>query len=85
MIEMCLTRAELLKAIKQLDIAHANGFKHSLAIISLTKAGECVSDFRGEYDSLILRAHPTSQKKDWGRCHNPEWYELKDGQCVDKY
>lgn len=84
MIEMCLTRAELLKAIEHLDIAIANGFKHSLAIINLATAGECVSDFMGEYNSLILKSHPTNRNKDWGRCHNPEWYEVKKGKCVDK-
>lgn len=84
MIEMCLTRAELLKALKQLDIARENGFKHSLVIIRLKKAGVCVDEFVAEYDSLILKSHPTNLNKDWGRCNNPEWYELKNGQCVDK-
>lgn len=84
MVQMCLTRADLIEAIDQLNIAHKNGFKHSLAILSLKEVGDCVSDFRGKYDSLILKSHPTNLSKDWGRCHDPELYELKKGKCVDK-
>jgi hypothetical protein len=82
-IEMCLTREELLTALKQLDIAHENGFKHSLAIVQLVQAGECVDKFIAKYDSLILKAHPTNPSKDWGRCNNPEWYKMVRGKCVE--
>ena len=83
MVDLCLTREELEKALAQLNIAYENGFKHSLAVVRLTEIGKTVSDHIATYDSLILKAHPTSPNKDW-TCHHPEWYVLKNGKCVDK-
>jgi hypothetical protein len=84
MIEMCLTRKELVKALEQLDIAYKNGFKNSLAIVRLVKAGDNIDEFLAKYDSLILKAHPTDPNKDWGRTNNPHWYAYRNGKCVDK-
>jgi len=82
-MEICISKAELLKALEKLEVAEGNGFTHSLAVIKIYTGGETISDFLGRYDSLILKAHPTDPKLNCGRDSYPEWYKFVDGKIVE--
>jgi hypothetical protein len=66
-IEVCITGAELRKALAAIEAAEANGFDHCLAVLKLISAGFTVSEGVVEYSDLLERAHPTDGRLDWGR------------------
>jgi hypothetical protein len=89
MMNFYVTRAELEKALAQLDIAAKNGFVESQAVFQLARTDktdrfcrvvrEDDSEFTGE---VILRSHPTDKRKNWGRVSNAADYKLENGECV---
>ena len=81
-MEVCITKAELEKALQELNKAIENGFVDSIAILQLYQGGTSVSDCMVQANGVILKAHPSDGSKNWGRT-NPEWYKYIDGKCVE--
>ena len=66
-MELCITAAELRKALAEIEKAEANGFMYCLAVLRLSSAGMGLDQCRVSYDSMIERAHPTDGNLSWGR------------------
>lgn len=84
-----ISKAELEKALKELDVASENGFTDSQAIFELARVDKedqfsrivrlDDSEFTGD---VILRSHPTDPSQNWGRNCRVSEYKLVDGKCV---
>jgi hypothetical protein len=66
-IEFCISGEQLRAALKEIEAAENNGFKHCLAVFKFAQAGSMLSDCTAEYSDLLERAHPTNGSLDWGR------------------
>ncbi len=83
-----ISRAELEKALKELDVASENGFTESQAIFELARVNKedqfskIVHLDDSEFTGVILRAHATDPSKNWGRVSRASHYKLVDGKCV---
>lgn len=63
----CIDADELRAALKDIEAAEKNGFKHCLAVFKITSVGPMLSSNRASYSDLFERAHPTDGRLDWGR------------------
>ncbi len=87
-MDFYVSRAELEKALAELDIAAENGFPESQAVFRLARVDktdqftrivrEDDSEFTGH---VILRSHPTDPKQNWGRA-TASHHKLVNGECV---
>ena len=80
-MELCINGEQLRKALAELEKAEQNGFTHSVAIFELATAGPMIDDCTMNYDSLIVKAHPTDGRSNWGRCFRPNM-RFENGKLV---
>ena len=66
-MEFVINAEQLRKALKDVDVAEANGFMYCEAVFQITQAGKRLSECKGEYSDLCEKAHPTDWNFDWGR------------------
>lgn len=82
-MEICITAAELRKALADIEKAEANGFMHCLAVLSIVECGRMLDENRVAYSDLLERAHPTSPAFNWGRFQGvSRRHRFVDGQLV---
>ena len=63
----CVTPEELRSALKDIEAAENNGFKHCLSVFRRTSDGKMLDERTAEYIDLDERAHPTDGSLKWGR------------------
>ena len=83
-MEVCITLAELEKALAALRDAKAHGLKHSLACLQLVQGGRRVDECLVAFNGVILRASATDPSKNWGR-GNPADVAYRRGKLVEIY
>lgn len=67
MIQMVISRAELQRALADLDKAVARGFTDSMAIVKLSQIGEGIDDARLTYtDRIIVQVTDGDPSTHWG-------------------
>lgn len=76
---------ELKEAIKDMEVASNNGFKHCLAVFELINAGVMLDDNIAIYYDLIVKAHPTDSSKDFGAGWSIAYENIyKNGNIIEK-
>lgn len=79
MQKMCITPAELRKALKAIEQCEANGFNASLAVLRLDRVeGPRLSDVKVTFVDTWDRADNTSAH-DWGRQGAAKRYRVVNG------
>lgn len=61
-----MNAVQLRKALAEIEEAEDHGFMHCLAVFHLVTAGDHIDECLMEYDELIVKAHPTDDRLDWG-------------------
>lgn len=79
-ISFVLGKEELLKALKELEIAESKGFMHCQAIFNLTYLGFSIGDTKVNFDELLVKGHPKNGKKNWGRSKMYNHFSLVRGK-----
>lgn len=67
MLQVCIDAAQLRKALKEIETAERNGFKHCLCVFNTTQIGTSLSDTIAVYSDLLEKGHPTDSEFNWGR------------------
>lgn len=83
MLDFTVNEEELRKALAKVELAKKNGFTHSVAVFGITEAGRNIEAVKAEHQGMILKAHPTDPKLNWGRNDHPEWYRCVNGEVKD--
>ena len=87
MIQAVISRAELQRALADLDKAVARGVTDSLAILKLTQAGPTISDDRMVYiDRVIVQVTEGDPKTNWGNV-TTRWldsYRYENGKFLEE-
>jgi hypothetical protein len=83
MMELTINEEELREALAKIELSKKNGFTHSVAIFGITEAGRNINETKAEYESVILKAHPTDLGLNWGRTQHPEWCCCINGKMRD--
>ena len=66
-MNICISPAELRKAIADVEAAEANGFHYCLCVFRLSRVGQMLDENLMDYSDLIEKAHPTDGRLNWGR------------------
>lgn len=64
--EFTLDEHELLKALKDIEEAKKNGFNHCVSVFRLKQIDDHTTA-NSEYNCMVVKAHPTDGKFNWGR------------------
>jgi hypothetical protein len=64
---LTITKKELQKALKDIEIAESNGFMYCLSVFELTDHTDWLDQNKAFYRDIWERAHPTNGNLNWGR------------------
>lgn len=67
MIEFCVPKDELEKALAALKQAEANGFLHCMPVFRMLPGGRGLDEWVAAYDDLVVRTAPDDLNADYGR------------------
>lgn len=83
MIRVVANAEQLRAALKEIEIAEANGIMHCDAIFELVSTGRSVGDSRLQFDRLIVKGHPTDPAQNWGCYDHYKNHKYMNGDLVE--
>lgn len=85
MIQVAITKAELLKALADIERCEKQGFPASTPILRLATVGRGLGDSRMVYDErVILMVNDNDPHTNYGNTSSAHigWHKYENGQCV---
>lgn len=86
MIQVAITKAELLKALADIERCEKQGFPASTAILRLATVGRCLGDSRMVYDErVILMVNDNDPSTNYGNtpAKHIDWHRFENGKCIN--